>query len=127
MDNYLGDIFKSINGSLVLQVDESLRKAQQRLWNTICPLWKVWTIGDNIRSGKSGSTAVDPHKMLHLIEPPMTLLGQSKVSFNFHHRLAILSRLTKSQRRAKIILKENDKYFKKSHSSLFSHAFHKKI
>ena len=90
------------------------------------PLCKVWTIVDNVRSGKSGSTEIDTHKMLHLIEQSITPLGQSNVPFNFHRRLAILCRLTKSQRRAKIILKENDKYFKKSHSSSFGHAFHKK-
>ena len=65
VDNYLGDIFKSTNRPLDLQADESLRKAQQRLLSTIC---KVWTIVDNIRSGKSDSTAVGTHKMLHLIE-----------------------------------------------------------
>ena len=67
-DNYLGDIFKSTNRLLDLQVGESLRKAEQRLLITMGPLCKVWTIVDNIRSGKSGSTAVDTHKMLHLTE-----------------------------------------------------------
>ena len=91
VDNCMGDIFKSTNRPLDLQVDESLCKAQQRLLNTMGPLGKVWTIVDNIRSGKSGSTVVDTHKMLHLIEQSITLLGQSNVSFNFHRRLAILS------------------------------------
>ena len=130
VDNYLGDIFKSTNRPLDLQVDERLHKAQQRLLNSMGPLgiyYKVRTIVDNIMSDKSGSTSVDAHIMLHLIEQSITLLGQSNVSFNFHRRLAIVSRLTKSRRRAKIIPKENDKYFKKSHSSLFGHAFHKKI
>ena len=127
VDNYLGDIFKSTNRPLDLQVDESLCKAQRRLLNTMGPLGKVWTIVDNIRSGNSGSTAVDSHKMLQLIEQSIILLGQSDVLFNFHCRLAILSRVTKSQRRAKIVLKENDKYFKKNHSSLFGHAFHKTL
>ena len=126
VDNYLGDIFKSNNTPLDLQIYESLCKPQQRLLKTMGLLCKVWTIFDNIRSGKSGSIAVDTHKMLHLIEQSITLLGQSNVSFNFHRRLAILSRPPKSQRRANIIFKENDKYFKKSHSSLFGHAFHKK-
>ena len=127
VDNYLGDIFKSTNRPLDLQVDERLHKAQQRLLNFMGPLGKVRTIVDNIRSDKSGSASVDTHIMLHLIGQSITLLGQSNVSFNFHRRLAIVSRLTKSRRRAKIIPKENDKYFKKSHSSLFGHAFHKKI
>ena len=59
VDNYLGDIFKSTNRPLDLQVDESLRKAQQRLLNAMGPLCKVGTIIDNIRSDKSGLTAVD--------------------------------------------------------------------
>ena len=90
------------------------------------PLCKVWTIVDNVRSGKSGSTEVDTHKMLHLIEQSITPLGQSNVPFNFHHRLAILCRLTKSQRRAKIILKENAKYFKKSFLLIWSCVSQKK-
>ena len=57
MDNYLGDIFKSANSPLDLLVDESLRKAQQKLLNTMGPLCKVWTIVENIESVKSGSIA----------------------------------------------------------------------
>ena len=72
VDNYLGDIFKSTNRPLDLQVDESLHKAQQRLLNA---MGNVWTIVDNIRSSKSGSASADTYKMLHLIEQSITLLG----------------------------------------------------
>ena len=41
VDTYLNDIFKTSNRPLDLQVDEGLRRVQQRLLNTMGPLTKV--------------------------------------------------------------------------------------
>ena len=84
VDTYLNDIFKTSNRPLGLQVDEGLRRVQQKLLNTTGPLTKVWAQIDAIREGKSKTPEVDTFKLLELSEQSVTLLGQSNVALNYH-------------------------------------------
>ena len=125
-DTYLNDIFKTSNRPLDLQVDEGLRRVQQRLLNTMGPVTKVWALIDAIRDGKSETLEVDTFKLLELIEQSITLLEQSNVALNQHRRLLLMTRVLKSQKRVKQILKENKEYFRKAHSALFGFPFTKR-
>ena len=118
----MNDIFKTSNRPLDLQVDEGLRRVQQRLLNTISPLTKVWALTDAIREGKSETLEADTFKLLEL-----TVLGQSNVALNYHRRLSFMTRVLRSQKWAKQILKDTKEYFRKAHSALFGSSFDKTL
>ena len=123
----MNDIFKTSNRPLDFQIDEGLRRVQQRLLNKRGRLTKVWALIDSIREGKSETPEVDTFKLLELIKQSITLLGQSSVALNYHRRLLLMTRVLKSQKRAKQIPKENKEYFRKAHSALFGSSFHKML
>ena len=75
------------------------------------PLGKLWLDFDtsNIRKGNSSDDSLDIYDCLDTVEKSITLLGQAFVTTVYHRRMTILYNLTKDLKRAKHLLKKNNK------------------
>ena len=93
VDDYLGEIFESLNKSYGKDSDGTLSKTQARISNIMGPLGRLWLNLEEVRAGKS-SEELDLFECLRLVEQSVTLLGQANVSLTYARRLTILGRLT---------------------------------
>ena len=100
VDDYLGEIFESLNKSYGKESDGALSKTQARISNVI---GRLWLNLEEVRKGKSPEE-LDLFECLHLVEQSVTLLGQANVSLTYAHRLAILGRLTGDAKKPKSCL-----------------------
>ena len=93
VDDYLGEIFESLNKSYGKESDGTLSKTQARISNVMGPLGRLWLNLEEVRTGKSPEE-LDLFECLRLVEQSVTLLGQANVSLTYARRLAVLGRLT---------------------------------
>ena len=100
VDDYLGEIFESLNKSYGKESDGTLSKTQARISNVMGPLGRLWLNLEEIRTGKS-TEELDLFECLRLVEQSVTLLGQANLSLTYARRLGILGRLTGDAKKAK--------------------------
>ncbi|XP_015770157.1 PREDICTED: uncharacterized protein LOC107348613 [Acropora digitifera] len=106
VDDYLGEIFESLNKSFDKESDSTLSKTQARISNVMGPLGKLWLNLEEVRTGKS-TEELDLFECLSLVEQSVTLLGQGNVSLTYARRLGILGRLTGDAKKAKKLLSKH--------------------
>ena len=100
VDDYLGEIFESLNKSYGKESDSTLSKTQAQISNVMGPLGRLWLNLEEVRTGKS-TEELDLFECLRLVEQSVTLLGQANVSLTYARRLGILGRLTSDAKKAK--------------------------
>ena len=89
------------------------------------PLGKLWLDFDNIRKGNSDDS-LDIYDCLDTVEKSITLLGQAFITTIYHRRMNSLYNLTKDLKRAKQLLKKNNKKLSKR-KNLFGKRFYKSL
>ena len=90
------------------------------------PLGKLWLDFDNIRKGNSSDDSLDIYDCLDTVGKSITLLGQAFITTVYHRRMTILYNLTKDLKRAKHLLKKNNKKLSKR-KNLFGKRFYKSL
>ena len=100
VDDYLGEIFESLNILYGKESDGMLSKTQARISNVMGPLARLWLNLEEVRMGKF-TEELDLFECLDLVEQSVTLLGQANVSLAYARRLGILGRLTDDAKKAK--------------------------
>ena len=100
VDDYLGEIFDSLNKSYGKGSDSTPSKTQALISNVMGPLGKLWLNLEEVRTGKS-TEELDLFESLSLVEKSVTLLGLANVSLTYAHRLCILGRLTGDAKKEK--------------------------
>jgi len=126
VDDYLGEIFESLNKSYGKESDSTLSKTQSRISNVMGPLGKLWLNLEEVRTGKS-TEELDLFECLSLVEQSVTLLGQANVSLTYARRLGILGRLTGDAKKAKKLLSKHESSLTQSQKSLFGKKFYKAL
>ena len=126
VDDYLGEIFESLNKSYGKESDNTLSKTQARISNVMGPLGKLWLNLEEVRTGKSRDE-LDLFECLTLVEQSVTLLGQANVSLTYARRLGILGRLTGDAKKAKNLLGKHETCLTRSQKSLFGKKFYKAL
>ena len=126
VDDYLGEIFESLNKSYGKESDSTLSKTQARISNVMGPLSKLWLNLEEVRTGKS-TEELDLFECLRLVEQSVTLLGQANVSLTYARRLGILGRLTGDAKKAKKLLSKHESCLTQSQKSLFGKKFYKAL
>ncbi|XP_068734583.1 uncharacterized protein [Montipora capricornis] len=126
VDDYLGEIFESLNKSYGKESDSTLSKTQARISNVMGPLGKLWLNLEEVRTGKS-TEELDLFECLSLVEQSVTLLGQANVSLTYARRLGILGRLTGDAKKAKKLLSKHESCLTQSQKSLFGKKFYKAL
>ena len=126
VDDYLGEIFESLNKSYGKESDNTLSKTQARISNVMGPLGKLWLNLEEVRTGKSRDE-LDLFECLTLVEQSVTLLGQANVSLTYARRLSILGRLTGDAKKAKNLLGKHETCLTQSQKSLFGKKFYKAL
>ena len=124
VDNYLGEIFESLNKLYGKESDGTLSKTQARISNVMGPLGRLWLSLEEDRTGKSPEE-LDLFECLNLVEQSVTLLGQANVSLTYASRLAILGRLTGDAKKAKKLLSKHESCVTQSQRNLFGKKFYK--
>ena len=126
LDDYLGEIFESLNKSYGKESDGTLSKTQARISNVMGPLGKLWLNLEEVRMGKS-TEELDLFECLSLVEQSVTLLGQANDSLTYARRLGILGRLTGDAKKAKKLLSKHESCLTQSQKSLFGKKFYKAL
>jgi len=124
VDDYLGEIFESLNKSYGKESDNTLSKTQARISNVMGPLGKLLVNLEEVRTGKS-TDELDLFECLTLVEQSITHLGQANVSLTYARRLGILGRLTGDAKKAKKLLGKHESSLTQSQKSLFGKKFYK--
>ena len=127
VDDYLGEIFESLNKSYGKESDGTLSKTQARISNVMGPLGRLWLNLEEVRTGKSPEE-LDLFECLCLVEQSVTLLGQANVSLTYARRLAVLGRLTgDAKKKAKKLLSKHESCLTQSQRNLFGKKFYKAL
>ena len=126
VDDYLGELFQSLNKSYGKESDGTLSKTQARISNVMGPLGRLWLNLEEVRTGKSPEE-LDLFECLRLVEQSVTLLGQPNVSLTYARRLDILSRLTGDAKKAKKLLSKHESCLPQSQRNLFEKKFYKAL
>ena len=126
VDDYLGEIFESLNKSYGKESDGTLSKTQARISNVMGPLGRLWLNLEEVRTGKSPEE-LDLFECLRLVEQSVTLLGQANVSLTYARRLAVLGRLTGDAKKAKKLLSKHESCLTQSQRNLFGKKFYKAL
>ena len=126
VDDYLSEIFESLNKSYGKESDGTLSKTQARISNVMGPLGRLWLNLEEVRTGKS-TEELDLFECLRLVEESVTLLGQANVSLTYARRLGILGRLTGDAKKAKKLLSKHESCLTQSQKSLFGIKFYKAL
>ena len=126
VDDYLGEIFESLNKSYGKESDATLSKTQARISNVMGPLGRLWLNLEEVRTGKS-TEELHLFECLRLVEQSVTLLGQANVSLTYARRLGILGRLTGDAKNAKTLLSKHESCLTQSQKSLFGKKFYKAL
>ena len=126
VDDYLGEIFESLNKSYGKESDSTLSKTEARISNVVGPLGKLWLNLEEVHTGNS-TEELDLFECLSLVEQSVTLLGQANVSLTYARRLGILGRLTGDAKKAKNLLSKHESCLTQSQKSLFGKKFYKAL
>ena len=126
VDDYLGEIFESLNKSYGKESDSTLSKTQARISNVMGPLGKLWLNLEEVCTGKS-TEELDLFECLSLVEQSVTLLGQANDSLTYACRLGILGQLTGDAKKAKKVLTKHESCLTQSQKSLFGKKFYKAL
>ena len=98
---------------------------QGKFLEVIGPLSRLWIGLEGICKAPSDETAELPvDKFVTLVEQVVLLLGQVSLSVSYTRRLNILKMIPKDPRKAKAMLKEDEKILKESETHLFGIKIH---
>ena len=126
LDDYVADIFSGLNTNYGKPYDDNLSTIQGRIGKAMGQLGRIWLDFENIRKGASSDNSLDIYECLEKVEKSITLLGQAFITTVYHRRMNILYNLTKDLKRAKHLLKKNNKRLSK-HKNLFGKRFYKSL
>ena len=130
LDDYMPEIFSSLNSNYSKPYDKNLVQIQGRVGTVMGPLSRLWLDLENIRKaikkGTSSDTSLDIFDCLGLVEKSITLLGQAFTTTTYHCRMNVLYNLTKDVKKVKQLLKSNDEKLFDT-DKLFGKKFYKAL
>ena len=125
LDDYIPELFASLNWSFGKSYDEGLAQIQGRVGTVMGSLGKLWVDLENIRTGVADDF-LDIYECLGAVERSIMLLGQVFTWKTYHRRMNILYNLTKDVKDTKRLLKQNKGKFAK-YTNLFWKRFYRAL
>ena len=120
----MNSLLVETGNSFEISRDKQLARVNTKLRDVYGPLTKVLHQVDEFKRSDEREMNFDPMKFALSLEQSMILLGQAQGAINFQRRRSILGAITKSDSKAKPMIKEEfSKELERSEESLFGKEF----
>ena len=126
LNEFTSHLLKENKQTSVCTLDTRLEKTQKNI-DVMGPLSKVWHTLENFTTAPDHEADLTTEDLLHLVQQPVLLVGQTNNTMSYHRRLSTLAGTMKSSSQTKSMIKDKSALLENFGKELFGKDFRDQI